>query len=225
MPRWSPMAVANASGRSYAFKVVLLGEGCVGKTSLVLRYVENKFNEKHLSTLQASYLDKRLNIAGERVHLAIWDTAGQEKFHALGPIYYRDSNGAVLVYDITDEGSFLKVKNWVKELRKMLGTDVCLTIAGNKVDLDKQRNVSAAEAEEYAASVGATHFHTSAKLNRGIEDLFLDLSKRMMQVAATNDEQHRNSLGRGGGGGGNSRRTVVIVDDSPSQKTSCCGGG
>lgn len=108
------------------------------------------------------------------------DTAGQEKFHALGPIYYRDSNGAVLVYDITDEGSFLKVKNWVKELRKMLGTDVCLTIAGNKVDLDKQRNVSAAEAEEYAASVGATHFHTSAKLNRGIEDLFLDLSKRAL---------------------------------------------
>ncbi|KAK8784590.1 hypothetical protein V5799_009044 [Amblyomma americanum] len=104
------MAHANASGRSYAFKVVLLGEGCVGKTSLVLRYVENKFNDKHLSTLQASYLDKRLNIAGERVHLAIWDTAGQEKFHALGPIYYRDSNGAVLVYDITDEGSFLKVR-------------------------------------------------------------------------------------------------------------------
>ncbi|XP_077492680.1 RAS oncogene family member Rab21 isoform X2 [Amblyomma americanum] len=173
-----------------------------------------------LSWFFASYLDKRLNIAGERVHLAIWDTAGQEKFHALGPIYYRDSNGAVLVYDITDEGSFLKVKNWVKELRKMLGTDVCLTIAGNKVDLDKQRNVSAAEAEEYAASVGATHFHTSAKLNRGIDDLFLDLSKRMMQVADANDEQHRNSLGRGG----NSRRTVVIVDDSPVQKTSCCGG-
>ncbi|KAK5896235.1 hypothetical protein CgunFtcFv8_009858 [Champsocephalus gunnari] len=73
----------------------------------------------------ASFLTKKLNITGKRVNLAIWDTAGQERFHALGPIYYRDSNGAVLVYDVTDEDSFQKVKNWVKELRKMLGNDIC----------------------------------------------------------------------------------------------------
>uniref|UniRef100_A0A131XZ71 Ras-related protein Rab-21 n=2 Tax=Ixodes ricinus TaxID=34613 RepID=A0A131XZ71_IXORI len=215
------MAVAaNSSGRSFSFKVVLLGEGCVGKTSLVLRYVQNKFNDKHLTTLQASFLQKNLNIAGKRVHLAIWDTAGQEKFHALGPIYYRDSNGAILVYDITDEDSFQKVKNWVRELRKMLGGDVCLTIVGNKTDLEKQRAVPVAEAEAYAASVGATHLQTSAKLSRGIEELFLDLSKRMIEVAEANDEQHRNSLGRGG----SSRRNVVIVDDEPEPKRGCCGG-
>lgn len=63
----------------------------------------------------------------------IWDTAGQERFHALGPIYYRDSNGAVLVYDVTDPDSFNKVKTWVKELRKMLGNNVCIAIVGNKV--------------------------------------------------------------------------------------------
>ncbi|XP_034433684.1 ras-related protein Rab-21 isoform X2 [Hippoglossus hippoglossus] len=118
------------SGKTYSFKVVLLGEGCVGKTSLVLRYCENKFNDKHITTLQASFLTKKLNITGKRVNLAIWDTAGQERFHALGPIYYRDSNGAILVYDITDEDSFQKVKNWVKELRKMLGNEICLCIVG-----------------------------------------------------------------------------------------------
>lgn len=90
-----------------------------------------------------------MNIDGRRVNLAIWDTAGQEKFHALGPIYYRSSNGAVLVYDITDEDSFQKVKSWVKELRKMLGTDICLVIAGNKTDLEKNRNVRLEDAEEY----------------------------------------------------------------------------
>eukprot|EP00122_Pirum_gemmata_P000629 Pgem_evm2s556 len=84
------------------FKVVLLGEGCVGKTSLVLRYCQNSFNEKHVSTLQAHFLEKRLNIDRKRVVISIWDTAGQERFHALGPIYYRDSHGAILVYDITD---------------------------------------------------------------------------------------------------------------------------
>ncbi|XP_056013668.1 ras-related protein Rab-21-like isoform X1 [Ostrea edulis] len=169
--------MADSGGRNFSFKCVLLGEGCVGKTSLVLRYVENKFNDKHITTLQASFLTKKLNINGKRVNLSIWDTAGQERFHALGPIYYRDSNGAILVYDITDEDSFQKVKNWVKELRKMLGNDICLCIAGNKIDLEKERHVSVAEAEAYATSVGARHFHTSAKLGKGIEEMFLDLSK------------------------------------------------
>ena len=99
-------------------------------------------------SLQASFLNKKLNLRGKRVNLSIWDTAGQERFHALGPIYYRDANGAVLVYDITDADSFTKVKNWVKELRKMLGNDISLAIAGNKVDLEKQRHVSAESAEE-----------------------------------------------------------------------------
>jgi len=111
------------------------------------------------------------------------DTAGQERFHALGPIYYRDSNGALLVYDITDKVSFLKVKNWVKELRKMLGTDIVLCIAGNKCDLEKNRNVSLAEAEAYAESVGAKHYSTSAKLNKGVEDLFLEMSQKLISRA------------------------------------------
>ena len=80
--------------------------------------------------------------------LSIWDTAGQERFHALGPIYYRDADGAILVYDITDTDSFQKVKTWVKELRKMLGQGINLTIAGNKADLEEQRRVDAERAEE-----------------------------------------------------------------------------
>lgn len=124
--------MSSSTSGNQNFKIVLLGEGAVGKTSIVLRYVEDKFNDKHISTLQvsircslkfwynvktcsnyyrfqASFLNKKLNISGKRVNLAIWDTAGQEKFHALGPIYYRMSNGAILVYDITDEDSFQKV--------------------------------------------------------------------------------------------------------------------
>ncbi|KAL3884054.1 hypothetical protein ACJMK2_030277 [Sinanodonta woodiana] len=204
-----------ANDRNYSFKVVLLGEGCVGKTSVVLRYVENKFNDKHLTTLQASFLNKKLNISGKRVNLAIWDTAGQERFHALGPIYYRDSNGAILVYDITDEDSFQKVKNWVKELRKMLGSDICLCIVGNKIDLEKERHVSVDEAESYAASVGAKHFHISAKLNKGIEEMFLDLSKNMLEKASQDGQ--KNSTGK-------NRKSVVIVDDSVAQQPSSSGG-
>jgi len=218
--------MAQASN-GYNFKIVLLGEGCVGKTSCVLRYVEDKFNDKHITTLQASFLSKRLNIRGKRVTLSIWDTAGQERFHALGPIYYRDANGAVLVYDITDADSFTKVKNWVKELRKMLGNDISLIIAGNKIDLEKQRHVSHQQAEEYAQSVGATHFSSSAKLNQGIEEMFLHLSQQMLTKAdekAKNTPGHSYSFGTSNRSGG-----ITIQDDSailaPRQKSGCCGGG
>lgn len=208
-------------GTGYNFKVVLLGEGCVGKTSVALRYVEDKFNDKHITTLQASFLNKKLNINGKRVNLAIWDTAGQEKFHALGPIYYRMSNGAILVYDITDEDTFQKVKNWVKELKKMLGSEICLAIAGNKVDLEKDRNVAIEEAEEYAKQVGAMHFHTSAKLNQNIEEMFLDLTHRMMQRA--DEAEQKSTLTRTN----STRRNVVMVEDEAEQtqpsRSSCCG--
>ncbi|XP_061524241.1 ras-related protein Rab-21 isoform X2 [Phycodurus eques] len=214
---------ATGGGKSFSFKVVLLGEGCVGKTSMVLRYCENKFNDKHITTLQASFLTKKLNITGKRVNLAIWDTAGQERFHALGPIYYRDSNGAVLVYDITDEDSFQKVKSWVRELRKMLGNDICLCIVGNKIDLDKDRNVSTEEAESYATSVGAKHYQTSAKLNKGIEELYLDLCKRMMEAAQAEER----SKGNVGGQSVSGRRGVQIVDDEPQATPTggCCSSG
>ncbi|KAB7501111.1 Ras-related protein Rab-21 [Armadillidium nasatum] len=204
------------SNRGYNFKVVLLGEGCVGKTSLVLRYVEDKFSDKHISTLQASFLTKRINIDGQRVNLAIWDTAGQERFHALGPIYYRDSHGAILVYDITDEDSFQKVKNWVRELRKMLGNDICLAIAGNKVDLEKDRHVSKELAETYSEEVGAFHCFTSAKTDEGVDEIFLNLSNQMMKIALEKSDEKPISSSPNG-------RNLQVVEDEPQTSRGCCG--
>ncbi|XP_078277108.1 ras-related protein Rab-21-like [Rhinoraja longicauda] len=214
------VVMSAAASKSCCFKVVLLGEGCVGKTSLALRYCENRFSDRHITTLQASFLTKKLNICGKRVNLAIWDTAGQERFHALGPIYYRDSNGAILVYDITDEDSFLKVKNWVKELRKMLGSEICLCIVGNKTDLEKDRHVLLEEAEMYAASVGAKHFHTSAKINKGIEELFLDICKNMLEVAEAEEAARGSDSTRTS----SARRGIQIIDDEPEPLSSgsCC---
>jgi len=169
------------SSSGAAFKVVLLGEGRVGKTCLCLRYVQGSFSGDQESTIQATYLDKRLNVGKRSVRLMIWDTAGQERFHALGPIYYRDANGALLVYDITDRESFNKVKNWVKELRKIVGKNIVLVIAGNKADLEKQRQVDDAEAKDYAASVGAHHLLCSAKTGKSVEEVFLELTKGMLK--------------------------------------------
>ncbi|GAM26829.1 hypothetical protein SAMD00019534_100040 [Acytostelium subglobosum LB1] len=199
------------------FKVVLLGEGCVGKTSIVLRYIQNTFNDKHLMTQHAGFFQKNINMAGKRVCLTIWDTAGQERFHALGPIYYRGSQGALVVYDITDNDSFIKAKNWIKELKAMLGNDIVLCIIGNKCDLEKTRVISLEEAEAYAASVGAKHYSTSAKLNKGVEELFLDLSKRMLSKNTTSTPGASNSASTS-----NRSERIPIVPESTETKESCC---
>mmetsp|Transcript_883 Transcript_883/g.2389 ORF Transcript_883/g.2389 Transcript_883/m.2389 type:complete len:204 (-) Transcript_883:132-743(-) len=202
------------SARRRKFKLVLLGEGRVGKTSILLRYVRNEYSDKQVSTLQASYLDKQVSVGAQMAQLSIWDTAGQERFHALGPIYYRDANGALLVYDITDLESFAKVRKWVKELRKIVGNDIIIAIAGNKCDLERQRTVDNAEAEAYAESVGAVHFLTSAKANRGLEEVFLDLTGRMLERQVASD----------GARGNRGAAKLVILEDAEAEETksSCC---
>lgn len=167
--------------KAAAFKVVLLGEGRVGKTCLCLRYVQNSFSDQQQSTIQATYLDKRLNVGKRSVRLMIWDTAGQERFHALGPIYYREANGALLVYDITDRESFNKVRTWVKELRGIVGPDIILVIAGNKSDLVKKRQVNEDEASAYAETVNAQHILCSAKTGKMVDEVFLELTKGMLR--------------------------------------------
>lgn len=200
---------------SAAFKVVLLGEGRVGKTCLCLRYVHASFSDTQESTIQATYLDKRLTVGKNSVKLMIWDTAGQERFHALGPIYYRDANGALLVYDITDRDSFTKVRHWVKELRKIVGKNIILAIAGNKCDMQKNRQVDEAEAEEYAKSVGAIHLLCSAKTGKNVEQTFLELTKGMLQL-------NKDKAGSISEVKGKQRNFVEISKDVEAKNDKCC---
>mmetsp|Transcript_6166 Transcript_6166/g.11024 ORF Transcript_6166/g.11024 Transcript_6166/m.11024 type:complete len:236 (+) Transcript_6166:179-886(+) len=191
------------------YKVVLLGEGRVGKTSILLRYVDNVYVDGRPSTMQASYLDKHIVIEDEvnylsssnrnptrrEAQLSIWDTAGQERFHSLGPIYYRDAKGAILVYDITDRPSFDRVRKWTKELRKMVGdsTKICITIVGNKLDLERQsRAVDSQEARKYAQSVGAAYLEVSAKTGSGVEDIFVELTKKMLDTVKPSHRSRSN---------------------------------
>jgi Ras-related protein Rab-21 len=179
--------------------------GRVGKTSILLRYIKGEYDDRQVSTLQASYLDKKMILENTKVQLSLWDTAGQERFHALGPIYYRDADGALLVYDITDEESFKKVKTWVKELRRIVGEEIDISIAGNKIDLQRNRKVDEEEAKKFANSVGATHYNTSAKLNRGLEEVFTELTKRML-IRSSNTKKKTST-------------PLIADDDHPSPPT------
>ncbi|KAF0910411.1 hypothetical protein E2562_002876 [Oryza meyeriana var. granulata] len=192
-----------------SFKLVLLGDGRVGKTSLVLRYVNDVFSDKQEATVQASYLTKRLVVEGVPVTLSIWDTAGQEKFHALGPIYYRDADAALLVYDITDNDTFLRVTKWVKELKQMANKDIVMAIAANKSDLVRLKNIDTHDAASYAESIGAPLFVTSAKAGTGIDDIFSDIARRLL-------EKRRNSSD--GLSPAHPKKGILIVNDEPEKE-------
>ncbi|CAL4900116.1 unnamed protein product [Urochloa decumbens] len=198
-----------------SFKLVLLGDGRVGKTSLVLRYVNNVFLDKQEATVQASYLTKRLVVEGVPITLSIWDTAGQEKFHALGPIYYRDADAALLVYDITDSDTFLRVTKWVKELKQMASKDIVMAIAANKSDLVRLKNIDTQDAVSYAESIGASLFVTSAKAGTGIDNVFSDIAKRLL-------EKRKGSTD--GLSPPQPKKGILIVDDEPEKEPppKCC---
>ncbi|KAK5965215.1 Peptidyl-prolyl cis-trans isomerase [Trichostrongylus colubriformis] len=183
----------------WLLQVVLLGEGAVGKSSLLMRYVENKFSPRHISTIQASFQSKQVEVDGCHITLNIWDTAGQEKYHALGPIYYRGSQGALLIFDITDQRSFERAKVWLKELQRALGDSAVLMIIGNK----------------YASSAGAMYEETSAKENIGIENAFERLCKAMIALARDSSRNRIDGAARG--------RRIELVDDEPNRnRGKCC---
>ncbi len=152
----------------------------------------------------------------------------------MGPIYYRNADGALLVYDITDADTFVRAKNWVKELRKVVGNDIKITIAGNKCDMVKARQVDEKEAEEFAQQVGATHLLTSAKANKNVDEAFLDITRRILQQRqggggsgsggnlsnsgnSNNNSSSSNNLS--GNGGGSSSNSGVAVADTRRQSS------
>lgn len=118
-----------------AVKLVLLGEAAVGKSSLVLRFVSNDFQENKEPTIGAAFLTQKCTIGERTIKYEIWDTAGQERFASLAPMYYRNAQAAIVVYDITKPASFIKARHWVKELHEQANRDITIALVGNKLDL------------------------------------------------------------------------------------------
>ncbi len=160
-------------------KVVVIGNSGVGKTCIVLRYVQNRFVPHTASTIGASFVMKKLHVDDVKITLQIWDTAGQERFKSMAPMYYRGAVAAILAFDITSEASFNALELWYEELRKEIPGDIALAVACNKADLGAKRSVPMKRAEEYAASIGAKVYKTSAKDNEGIEEMFIDIARQV----------------------------------------------
>merc|ERR1711865_1085960 len=173
----------------------------VGKSSLVLRFVRGQFFEFQEPTIGAAFLTQNVSLNDYTVKFEIWDTAGQEKYHSLAPMYYRGAAAAIVVYDITRKQSFETLKNWVKELKQLGPSDIVIAIAGNKCDLADQREVPLETARAYADQINALYTETSAKQDKNVTALFIDISKRLPAATPQPEVFPMSDPGRSNSGG------------------------
>ncbi|XP_028931660.1 ras-related protein Rab-5C [Ornithorhynchus anatinus] len=201
-----------AGNKICQFKLVLLGESAVGKSSLVLRFVKGQFHEYQESTIGAAFLTQTVCLDDTTVKFEIWDTAGQERYHSLAPMYYRGAQAAIVVYDITNTDTFARAKNWVKELQRQASPNIVIALAGNKADLANKRAVDFQEAQAYADDNSLLFMETSAKTAMNVNEIFMAIAKKLPK----NEPQ---SAGAAPGG---RNRGVDLQESSPSSRSQCC---
>jgi len=202
------MSEATAPKPSSSVKLVLLGEAAVGKSSLVLRFVNNDFQENKEPTIGAAFLTQKCNLPTRTIKFEIWDTAGQERFASLAPMYYRNAQSALVVYDLTKPTSLIKAKHWVAELQRQASPGIVIALVGNKLDLTNEsssstnlgedgdgdavdgedadgdaRKISTAEAEAYAKEEGLLFFETSAKLGTNVTEVFTAIANAIPETS------------------------------------------
>ncbi|KIW73237.1 hypothetical protein PV04_01371 [Phialophora macrospora] len=145
---------SSAPKPSSSVKLVLLGEAAVGKSSLVLRFVNNDFQENKEPTIGAAFLTQKISLPNRIIKFEIWDTAGQERFASLAPMYYRNAQAALVVYDLTKPTSLTKAKHWVAELQRQASPGIVIALVGNKLDLCAESPSDSADStQDSAASV------------------------------------------------------------------------
>jgi len=161
----------------YLFKYLIIGNSGVGKSCLLIRFTDDKFEEGYVTTIGVDFKIKTLEIEGKSVKLQIWDTAGQERFRNIVSTYYKGGHGIMMVYDITDLESFRNLDLWLKEIEKNASKNVYKILIGNKNDMEKERKVSFEKGMEFADLHGMKFFETSAKENKNVEEAFKEMTK------------------------------------------------
>jgi small GTP-binding protein len=204
--------------KSLSSKVVLLGESGVGKTCIISRYINDRFDEKTVSTNGASYGSKSITVNSKVIRMDIWDTAGQEKFRSMAKFFYKDATIAILVYDITRLESFEELKKyWAEQVKEHAPKKIVIAVAANKSDLYENEKVDESQGRDFAKEIGALFKLTSAKNQTGIEELFKDCGSKFLDPnfecsADAKEEEQRIRQARG--------KSIKIKSSSNTQATS-----
>jgi len=178
--------MANKPNAQIRIKLLIIGDSAVGKTSMLLKYTDNFFPESHLATIGVEFKTKEVEYNGYKIELQIWDTAGQERFKSITKSFFRNTNGIIFVYDITQKNTFKNVKDWIKD-SEVNDFGFQRILVGNKIDLQNKRQVSLEDAKEWADKKNMEVIETSAKTGANIDKAVLKLIELILQNK-TNDE-------------------------------------
>lgn len=174
----------------HLFKLLMIGDAAVGKSSLLIRFTDDAFDEHIQSTIGVDFKVKHLELNNKRIKLTVWDTAGQERFRTLTSSYYRGAQGVVMVYDVTRRDSFDNLDHWLKEVKLYSpnnGEGVVKLLVGNKIDLSEgsngeyNRQVDRHEAEEWARNQGMLFLEASAKTKTGVQESFMEVVNKILE--------------------------------------------
>jgi small GTP-binding protein len=163
----------------YKFKITLFGPGGVGKTSLLLRYIKDYFSDDLKKTIGSNFLIKDVELDEKNVRLLLWDIGGQPQFHKLRTIYFKGSNAALGVFDLTSSQTLLKIPGWISSIKKTVKKTIPMLLLGNKIDLE--REVDRAEAEDLARRLNCEYLETSAKTGENVEVAFEKIARACLE--------------------------------------------
>ena len=207
-----------------SYKVVLLGESEVGKTSIINQFINEEFLEDQETTTGATFSSKEVETkSGQKIKFVVWDTAGQEKFRSLTKMFYKNAIAAILVYDITRKNSFEELKKyWAEQIKESSSKNIIIGIAANKCDLLEFEEVEEEEGRKLANELNAIFKTTSAKNQTGINDLFYAIANKI--VDPSYDANKDDDDDKGDKGGVKISQSVQIEKDKEkkNQKKKCC---
>ena len=207
------------------YKIIFLGDQGVGKSSILNRFSQDKFEQEYQATIGLDFHSKNATINGANIRLLLYDTAGQEKFKSLIPMYIRDANIIIVVYDITIKDSFTHTSHWVNETKDLKREDAIFVLVGNKIDLNDKRQVSSQEGQNYANEKEFIFFEVSARTGQGIQELFnnniFPEMVKKFKIVGDDDDLYKTNEQKTD----NDEMNGVKLDSTEKKKKKgCCGG-
>ena len=198
----------------YIIKILTLGDTLVGKSSIVLRFSDNRFDDNQLATIGIDYKTKYIKVKDASVKVLLWDTAGQEKFRNIARQYYKGANGVLLIYDVCDRKTYERIGFWMDELKQNNEIEqLYIILVGNKIDLEEKRVVTREEAEKYAEDNNINYLEVSAKTGEGILDLFNEVTKGTMDKVFNDQDNNEDK---------EKIKTYLDTNSNRKRKKKCC---
>ena len=203
----------------YMFKIILIGSVGVGKSSLLQRYIENKFDNNYFCTIGVDFYIKKIKLKDKEIKLQLWDTAGTEKYRSITTSYYRGAHYACIIFDLTQMETFKNLSQWIETYYKYCNRefDKNIIIIGNKNDLIKERVVSKEQIDEFIKINNFSYFETSAKSGENVEECFHFIAEKLMEE----ENRKENTAGKRKVGNNKNLKNTKYYD-LKNEKKGCC---